>query len=193
MSIRIRNARPKDARRIAELTTPYAMRRILLHKELITYFEDIQEFVVAIDEETESLIGCGALHVMWDDIAEIRTLAVAPEFLHKRIGSAILESLLARAQHLGLQRVFCLTFEVDFFARHGFYEISGTPVGEDVFLEMVRSHDEGVREFLDLASYKPNTLGNTRMLRDLEYFPLSEATSPRSTESVQPPGLSSDR
>ena len=99
------------------------MRRILLHKELITYFEDIQEFVVAIDEETESLIGCGALHVMWDDIAEIRTLAVAPEFLHKGIGSAILESLLARAQHLGLQRVFCLTFEVDFFARHGFYEI----------------------------------------------------------------------
>ena len=52
------------------------MRRILLHKELIAYFEDIQEFVVAIDEETNALVGCGALHVMWDDIAEIRTLAV---------------------------------------------------------------------------------------------------------------------
>ena len=87
MSIRIRDARPKDARRIADLTTPYAMRRILLHKELIAYFEDIQEFVVAIDEETNALVGCGALHVMWDDIAEIRTLAVAPEFLHKGIGS----------------------------------------------------------------------------------------------------------
>ena len=73
MSIRIRDARPKDARRIAELTTPYAMRRILLHKELIAYFEDIQEFVVAIDEETNAFVGCGALHVMWDDIAEIST------------------------------------------------------------------------------------------------------------------------
>ena len=190
MSIRIRDARPKDARRIAELTTPYAMRRILLHKELIAYFEDIQEFVVAIDEETNALVGCGALHVMWDDIAEIRTLAVAPEFLHKGIGSAILNSLLARAQKLGLQRVFCLTFEVDFFARHGFYEISGTPVGEDAFLEMLRSHDDGVKEFLDLASYKPNTLGNTRMLRDLEHAPLSKATSDHGIHSVQVPAHS---
>ncbi|MCI7513149.1 MAG: N-acetylglutamate synthase, partial [Schaalia hyovaginalis] len=59
-------------------------------------------------------------------------------------------------------------FEVDFFTRHGFYEIEGTPVGEDVFYEMIRSHDDGVKEFLDLASFKPNTLGNTRMMRDLD-------------------------
>lgn len=171
MSVRIRNARPTDVRLIAELTAPYAMRRILVRKELIAYFEDVQEFVVAIDEETGELVGCGALHVMWDDIAEIRTLAVDPAFLHRGIGAALLDSLIERARTLGLRRVFCLTFEVDFFARHGFYEISGTPVGEDAYLEMVRSHDDGVKEFLDLASYKPNTLGNTRMLRDLEPLP----------------------
>ncbi|WP_174232107.1 amino-acid N-acetyltransferase [Actinomyces culturomici] len=168
MTFHIRNARPTDVRVIADLVRPYAMRRILVVKELIAYFEDVQEFMVAVDDETNGIIGCGALHVMWDDIAEIRTLAVAPEFIHHGVGSALLRGLLERAQNLGLRRVFCLTFEVDFFARHGFYEIEGTPVGEDAFLEMVRSHDDGVKEFLDLASYKPNTLGNTRMMRDLE-------------------------
>lgn len=61
--------------------------------------------------------------------------------------------------------MFCLTFETAFFARHGFVEIEGTPVEPEVYAEMLRSHDEGVAEFLDLARVKPNTLGNSRMLR----------------------------
>jgi amino-acid N-acetyltransferase len=60
--------------------------------------------------------------------------------------------------------VFCLTFEVDFFRAHGFEAIEGTPVSPDVYAELLRSHDDGVAEFLDLARVKPNTLGNTRML-----------------------------
>ncbi|QPK81033.1 amino-acid N-acetyltransferase [Schaalia sp. ZJ405] len=174
MNILIRRARPADVREIYALVSPYAMRRILVNKELIAYFEDVQEFHVAVDRSTGRIIGCGALHVMWDDIAEIRTLAVAPDYLHSGIGHAILEDLIEQARSLHLQRVFCLTFEVDFFARHGFAEIVGTPVGEDAFLEMIHSHDDGVKEFLDLASYKPNTLGNTRMLRDLSETPREE-------------------
>ena len=85
MTFHVRSARPRDVRSIAALVHPYAMRRILVVKELIAYFEDVQEFVVAVDDETGEIIGCGALHVMWDDIAEIRTLAVAPE--HLRSGS----------------------------------------------------------------------------------------------------------
>jgi amino-acid N-acetyltransferase len=77
------------------------------------------------------------------------------------------EELLARAQTLGLRRVFCLTFEVDFFSRHGFREIEGTPVDPGVYAELLRSHDDGVAEFLDLARVKPNTLGNSRMLIEL--------------------------
>ena len=113
------------------------------------------------------LVGCGALHVMWDDIAEVRTLAVRKDYLHRGVGSAILTELLERARALGLRRVFCLTFEVDFFAAHGFHPIWGTPVGMDTFAEMGRSHDDGVAEFLDLARVKPNTLGNARMLLHL--------------------------
>ena len=76
----------------------------------------------------------------------------------------MLEHLLARARDLGVARVFCLTFETEFFGRHGFVEIDGTPVEHAVFEQLLQSYDEGVAEFLDLERVKPNTLGNHRML-----------------------------
>jgi len=156
-------------RTIDSLVTPYADERILLPKELVGYFEAVQEFLVA-DMGTQTdpdVVGCGALHVMWDDLAEIRTLAVARRVRGTGVGHALVEALLDRARALGLHRVFCLTFEVDFFTRHGFQVIEGTPVAPEVYAELLRSHDDGVAEFLDLARVKPNTLGNTRMLIEL--------------------------
>jgi amino-acid N-acetyltransferase len=108
--------------------------------------------------------GCGALHVMWEDLAEIRTVAVRDDCRGLGIGHAIVDALLQRARAVGVNRVFCLTFAVDFFGRHGFQPISGTPVAAEVYQELLRSYDEGVAEFLDLERVKPNTLGNTRML-----------------------------
>ncbi|WP_345215201.1 amino-acid N-acetyltransferase [Georgenia halophila] len=166
----VRQALPADVRAIYELVRPYAEHRILVAKELVEYFESVQEFVVGEDVSDRGageVVGCGALHVLWDDIAEVRTLAVAPEMSGRGIGHQLLEALLERARRLGLRRVFCLTFEVDFFRRHGFDVIDGTPVGTDVYGEMLRSHDDGVAEFLDLARVKPNTLGNARMLLEL--------------------------
>lgn len=162
MHLTIRPALPSDVRTVRALVEPYAQRRILLAKELVGYFEAVQEFLVA--EADGVVVGCGALHVMWDDLAEIRTLAVAPEHLGTGVGHELLTALVERAAALGLRRVFCLTFEVDFFRRHGFEEIEGIPITTDVYAELLRSHDDGVAEFLDLARVKPNTLGNTRML-----------------------------
>jgi amino-acid N-acetyltransferase len=105
---------------------------------------------------------------MWEDLAEVRTLAVGDGYRGLGIGGLLLEALLDDARELGVHRVFCLTFEVDFFVRHGFSEIQGTPVSPDVYAELLRSHDDGVAEFLDLARVKPNTLGNSRMLTVLE-------------------------
>ena len=68
---------------------------------------------------------------------------------------------------VGVERIFCLTFQTEFFGRHGFVEIEGTPVAPDVYQELLRSYDAGVAEFLDLEAAKPNTLGNTRMLLTL--------------------------
>ena len=162
----VRRTRTQDVPVIARLVSGYADDRILLDKERVTYYEDVQEFRVAVTPE-ETVIGCGALHVMWEDLAEIRTLAVDPRWHGRGVGHRILEVLIEEARALGVSRVFCLTFEVEFFERHGFQEIEGTPVAPDVFAELLRSGDEGVAEFLDLARVKPNTLGNSRMLREL--------------------------
>jgi amino-acid N-acetyltransferase len=166
----VRRARPADVRAIRGFVDAYAPDRKLLNKPTVTLYEDVQEFWVAVQTDAAGLanvVGCGALHVMWEDLAEVRTVAVDPALRGKGIGHLLLEHLLATARQLGIQRVFCLTFEVDFFAAHGFTEIDGSPVTPEVFDELLRSYDEGVAEFLGLERVKPNTLGNTRMLLHL--------------------------
>lgn len=161
----IRPARTSDIPQIKEICEPLIQQRILLGKELVELYESVQEFVVA--ESEGRVVGFGALHVMWRDLAEVRTLAIHSDYRHHGIGAALLRELLERAKLLGTNRVFCLTFETEFFASHGFVEISNTPVDLETYGELVRSTDEGIAEFLDLARVKQNTLGNTRMLKQL--------------------------
>lgn len=170
LEIVVRPALPRDVPAIRDLVAPYAERRILLAKELVGYFESVQEFLVA-EVEGEGIVGCGALHVMWSDLAEVRTLAVQESWLGRRVGHRLLTALLDRARELELRKIFCLTFEVEFFERHGFEAIEDVPVSPEVYAELVRSHDDGVAEFLELAHVKPNTLGNTRMLLTLPLTP----------------------
>ncbi len=140
--------------------------RILLGKDRVVFYESVQEFRVA-EADDGTLIGCGALHVMWEDLGEVRTLAVAPEWLHRGVGHALLDHIERDARDLGLRRLFCLTFETEFFGKHQFRPISEAIVAPEVYAELVLSPDEGVAEFLDLSRVKPNTLGNTRMLKHL--------------------------
>ncbi|WP_199743017.1 amino-acid N-acetyltransferase [Nocardia stercoris] len=160
----VRRARTSDVPAIKALVDLYAG-KILLEKNLVTLYESVQEFWVA--ELAGEVVGCGALHVLWSDLGEVRTVAVHPTVKGKGIGRLLVDQLVATARELSLRRLFVLTFEVEFFARHGFTEIEGTPVTAEVFTEMCRSYDTGVAEFLDLSYVKPNTLGNTRMLRAL--------------------------
>jgi amino-acid N-acetyltransferase len=165
--IEVRSARTSDVRSIRELVRPLAG-NTLTPKDAVAYYEALQQFRVAEDPDLAGrIIGCGALHVMWDELAEVRTLAVHPDFARRGLGGALLETLLDDARALGLRRIFCLTFEVDFFTRHGFARIEGQAVEPDVYAELLRSYDEGVAEFLDLERVKPNTLGNHRMLLEL--------------------------
>jgi amino-acid N-acetyltransferase len=165
--VTIRRARTADVPAVRALLDSYVRDGILLDKATVTLYEDIQEFWVAERDEDAEVVACGALHVMWEDLAEVRTLAVHPGQRGKGVGHRVLAKLLHTARWLGVRRIFCLTFEVDFFAKHGFVEIGETPVDGDVFGELLRSNDEGVAEFLDLERVKPNTLGNSRMLLQL--------------------------
>jgi amino-acid N-acetyltransferase len=167
VSVTVRRARTSDVPAIKALVDIYAgSGRKLLAKELVTLYEDVQDFLVA--ELDGAVVGCGALHVLWADLGEVRTLAVHPDHAQHRIGRQLLDALIATAAELGLSRLFALTFHTGFFGRAGFVPIEGAPVDHDTYDAMRRSYDAGVAEFLNLEYVKPNTLGNTRMLLNLE-------------------------
>jgi len=161
----VRRARTPDIPAIKALVDTYTGQRLLLAKDTVTLYESVQEFRVA--ERDGRIVGCGAVHVLWQDLGEIRTLAVAAAQRGLGIGDWLLSDLIAAARDLGLERLFALTFQTRFFARHGFVEIEGTPVDPEVYSQLRRSYDAGVAEFLDLEYVKPNTLGNSRMLLTL--------------------------
>jgi amino-acid N-acetyltransferase len=166
VSTLVRRARTADVPAIKSIVDIYAgSGRKLLAKELITLYEDVQDFLVA--EVDGRVVACGALHVLWADLGEVRTLAVHPDQAKAGIGRKVLDALIATARELGLSRLFALTFHTDFFARAGFAEIDGAPVDQDTYDALRRSYDPGVAEFLNLEYVKPNTLGNTRMLLNL--------------------------
>ena len=170
MTLTVRPARTHDVASIEAIIEPFVSRRILLGKDPVVLYEAIQQFVVA--EEGGQVVGCGALHVMWRDLGEIRTVAVAESHRGRGVGTAVVDALEDNARELGLGRLFCLTFETDFFGARGYAVIGevgdAAPTSDlvtaEVYAELVRSPDEGIAEFLDLARVKPNTLGNNRML-----------------------------
>jgi amino-acid N-acetyltransferase len=163
--ITVRPAKTGDVKNIRLLVDSYAAPGQMLSKETVTLYESVQEFFIA--EDDGKFIGCGALHILWEDLAEVRTVAVSQNYHHQGVGHKILDAIILRAREIGVERIFCLTFQTEFFASVGFVEIQGTPVEADVYAELLRSYDAGVAEFLDLESVKPNTLGNTRMLLTL--------------------------
>lgn len=165
-AITVRKALASDVPHIQRLIGPYVERRILLGKDNVTLYGSIQQFRIALDPDGTP-IGCGALNVFWDDLAEVRTLALDAGWIRHGVGHRLLDALEDDARALGVGRIFCLTFEVDFFTKHDYLEIGESVVSPEVYAELVRSSDEGVAEFLDLARVKPNTLGNSRMLKVL--------------------------
>lgn len=162
--VTIRRARVADVPRIKELIDLYAP-EILLEKSLVNLYEGLTEFWVA--ETGGSIVGCGALHVLWADLAELRTIATDPAHRGRGIGGTVCRGLAEEAARLGVTRLFVLTFEVSFFSALGYEPIGELDLGPEAEAELRSSYDRGVAEFLDLPYVKPNTLGNTRMLKTL--------------------------
>jgi amino-acid N-acetyltransferase len=164
--VTVRKAKTRDVKGIRRLIDDYSGERRLLSKDTVAIYEDVPEFRVAVDEDG-AVLGCGALHVLWEDLAEIRTVAVDRAARGRGVGHQIVAALIDDARELGVRRIFVLTFESGFFGSFGFEEIDGAPVPHKVYEQLLRSYDEGVAEFLGLERVKPNTLGNTRMLLHL--------------------------
>src|SRR5699024_11738987 len=109
MDIRIRPARTQDIPTIRSMVQPLATERVLLDKDKVAYYEAVQEFLVA-ENTAQEIVGFGALHVMWEHLAEVRTLATGHGYQGRGGGGLVLSALLDKAEALGVQRVFCLTF-----------------------------------------------------------------------------------
>jgi amino-acid N-acetyltransferase len=117
----MRKARVADVPLIAEIVNRQAQKGLMLPRPLAWIYDNIRDFMVAdVDGE---VVGCGALHVMWLDLAEIRGLALREDLMGKGFGRKIVESLLGEAHELGIERVFVLTYKDKFFERLGFVVI----------------------------------------------------------------------
>lgn len=114
----LRKAQIKDVREIQKLLTHFASRGDMLSRSLSELYEALRDFYVV--EEDGRLLGTAALHIVWEDLAEVRSVAVAEDAGRKGIGTQVVESCIAEARVLGLRRVFCLTYKPDFFAKFGF-------------------------------------------------------------------------
>lgn len=163
-AVTVRRALVKDVPAIKGLIDTYAG-EILLEKTLVNLYENLTEFWVA--EVRGEVVGCGAIHVLWEDLAELRTIATKPSFRGRGIGRMLCAELIEEGRRLGVSRLFVLTFEVIFFAALGFHRIGELSLSPEAEAELRSSYDRGVAEFLDLPYVKPNTLGNTRMLKTL--------------------------
>jgi amino-acid N-acetyltransferase len=114
----LRKARIQDVREIQKLLTFFAGRGDMLSRSLAELYECIRDFYVV--EEDGKLLGTAALHIVWEDLAEVRSVAVSEEAGKRGVGTAVVRACLDEARELGLKRVFCLTYKPDFFSRFGF-------------------------------------------------------------------------
>jgi amino-acid N-acetyltransferase len=114
----VRPARMPDALAICQTVNYHAERGRMLHLSLESAYERLRNFLVA--EEDGRIIGCVAVEIAWADLAEVRSLAVHPERLHKGVGRGLMTAALADARQMAVQRLFALTYETEFFAKCGF-------------------------------------------------------------------------
>ncbi|MBU0987995.1 MAG: N-acetyltransferase [Proteobacteria bacterium] len=119
----IRKATIKDIKAIHELLQFYGDKGELLPRPLSVLYDHVRDFSVYVDNPAGSVVGCCALQFCWDDLAEIRSLAVHPAFVRKKIGTRLTETVLAEAQSFGVKKVFALTYRPGFFQKFDFKKI----------------------------------------------------------------------
>ncbi|HVJ49498.1 N-acetyltransferase [Desulfitobacterium sp.] len=129
----IRTAKLADIERIQSLVNGFAEEGLMLARSRHTLCEHIREFMVY--ENEEEIIGVGALHILWDDLAEIQALAINKGHQGQGIGKIIVASLLQEAEELGVPKVFALTYQSEFFFHLGFHGVNKEELPQKVWQE----------------------------------------------------------
>ena len=134
----VRKARVKDVKEIHGLLKPFAERGEVLPRPLSEIYDNVRDYTVCCDGEGGRIIGACAIHVCWEDLAEIRSLVVAEGFADMGIGKMLVESCLAEARELGIHRVFVLTYKASFFERFGFHTIDKASLPHKIWADCLR-------------------------------------------------------
>lgn len=140
----IRNARMEDVKEIYTLLTYFANKGLLLGRSLSSLYDQLRDFLVYVDEagneksEKGSLCGVCALHICWENLAEIRSLAVPDACQKRNIGTRLVQACLQQAEAFGINRVFTLTYQPDFFVRLGFKHIDKNELPHKVWSDCIQ-------------------------------------------------------
>ncbi|GAB4294549.1 MAG: N-acetyltransferase [Desulfuromonadia bacterium] len=132
----IRKAAIADVKPIQKLLAHYANRGDMLSRSLSELYESVRDFYVAV--EGDDLLGCSALHIVWEDLAEIRSVAVNEEAGRRGIGTRVVQACIDEARALGLKRLFCLTYKPDFFSRFGFTVVDKSHLPHKVWGDCIK-------------------------------------------------------
>lgn len=134
--MKVRQAQINDAKAICKLINDYAEQGKMLHRSLENVYDCLREFAIA-EDESGSVVGCVAVDIFWADLAEIKSLAVAPGRTGGGVGSMLLAAGIDDARALGVKRLFALTSETRFFERRGFTRIDRETLPEKVWRECI--------------------------------------------------------
>jgi amino-acid N-acetyltransferase len=132
----IRKAQISDVKDIQKLLMKYASQGDMLSRSLSELYESLRDFYVFTDGN--ALLGTAALHIVWDDLAEVRSVAVAEEAGRKGIGSELVQACISEARQIGLRRIFCLTYKPDFFAKFGFRLVDKSELPHKVWGDCIK-------------------------------------------------------
>jgi len=132
----IRKAQIADVKNIQKLLMTFANRGDMLSRSLSELYESLRDFYVV--EEEGVLLGASALHIVWEDLAEVRSVAVVEDSGRKGIGSRLVQACIAEAREIGLKRIFCLTYKPDFFAKHGFRLVDKSELPHKVWGDCIK-------------------------------------------------------
>lgn len=133
----LRKAQIADVKEIQKLLTNYASKGDMLSRSLSEIYESIRDFYVEAADDGR-LLGAAALHIVWEDLAEVRSVAVAEDAGRKGIGSALVTACIDEARQLGLKKIFCLTYKPEFFGKLGFFLVDKSTLPHKVWGDCIK-------------------------------------------------------
>lgn len=130
-----RKAKIQDVLAMQLLINNYASAGMMLSKPLVAIYENLRDFIVV--EDDGAVVGVGALHILWEDLAEVRSLAVRADYAGQGIGKKIVAKLEEEAYSLGLTQVFALTYQIEFFTKSGYVEVDREQLPQKVWKDCI--------------------------------------------------------